>query len=335
MNDPFDALAIRDTPVAPNPEFAARLRDQIALMLEATTITPIPRSTAMPTTSVTPYLTVHDGPAALAFYAEAFGAVEAMRVVMDEDTGRLGHAEFRIGDAVFYLSDEFAEMGVLSPRSLGGTTVALHVEVDDADDAFSTAIKAGADTIAEPADQPHGARHGTLIDPFGHRWMLSQQIEEVSTREYGDRMHTQGAVVSQTPTTSPARRGIWAALNYADARAGIKFMVEVLGFVEELIVAGEDHKVIEHSQLRWPEGGVVQAATANRAGNPFSERPTGTESLYIITADPLAVHDRCVAAGTEVLMAPEAPAYDPEGLVFTVRDPEGNLWSFGTYSGGE
>ncbi|MDA3039266.1 MAG: glyoxalase, partial [Actinomycetota bacterium] len=86
-------------------------------------------------------------------------------------------------------------------------------------------------------------------------------------------------------------------------------------------------------QLRWPEGGVVQAASANRSGNLFSERPTGSESLYVITRDPMAVHARCVAAGVEVISEPEAPDYDPDGLVFTIRDPEGNLWSFGTYRG--
>ncbi len=135
------------------------------------------------------------------------------------------------------------------------------------------------------------------------------------------------------PVDRRARGGIWAALNFADAGAGIRFMVEVLGFETDLIVPGSDPEIIEHSQLRWPEGGVVQAATANRAGNPFSERPTGTESLYVITADPLAVYERCTAAGVVVVAAPEAPEYDPDGLVFTIRDPEGNLWSFGTYAG--
>ncbi|MEE9414185.1 MAG: VOC family protein [Acidimicrobiales bacterium] len=331
MSDPFEILNGHDTSIGPDAEFAAQLRHRIALMLSAPTL----RSSAMPTTRVTPYLTVHNGPAALDFYASALGAVEVMRVVMDEATGQLGHAEFHIAGAVFYLSDEFAEMGVLSPRTLGGTSVALHVEVDDVDSAFATAVAAGAEALAEPADQPHGARHGTLVDPFGHRWLLSQQIEQVSPDQYGDRMSDQGAMVTSTPAALPDRGGIWAALNFADARKGIEFMVEVLGFDEDLIVPGEDPNVIEHSQLRWPEGGVVQAATANRVGNPFSERPIGTESLYVITADPVAVYDRCVAADVEVLMSPEPPAYDPEGLVFTIRDPEGNLWSFGSYSGVE
>ena len=127
--------------------------------------------------------------------------------------------------------------------------------------------------------------------------------------------------------------GIWAALNYADAIAGIRFMVDVLGFEEDLVVPGEEPGMVEHSQLRWPEGGVVQAATANRPGNIFSQQPTGAQSLYVITSDPMAVYHRCVAANVEIVRAPESPDYDPEGVAFSIQDGEGNLWSFGTYAG--
>lgn len=127
--------------------------------------------------------------------------------------------------------------------------------------------------------------------------------------------------------------GIWAALNYADATEGIRFLTEVLGFEEQLIVPGEEPGVVEHSQYTWPEGGTVQTASANRAGNVFSQRATGEQSLYVITADPMAVYRRCVDAGAEILLEPESPEYDPDGTVFTVTDPEGNLWSFGTYAG--
>lgn len=334
MNDPFAVFTGTDEPVNPRPGFASELRAQLALLLTLPTVPMTTRTRSLPMSAsrVTPYLTVHNGAEALAFYADAFGAIETMRVVMNEATGQLGHAEFRIGDAVFFLSDEFPEMGVRSPRSLGGTAVAMHLEVGDVDALFAKAVTAGATSLSEPADQPHGARHGTLMDPFGHRWMLSQPVEQVALAEYGDRMREQGAIVTGASVASVAG-GIWAALNYADAQRGIRFMIDVLGFTEDLIVSGSDPAVVEHSQLRWPEGGIVQAATANRSGNPFSERPTGTESLYVITADPTAVYERCVAAGSEVVIAPQSPDYDPTGLVFTIRDVEGNLWSFGTYNG--
>ena len=334
MSDPFDVLAGHDDALSPRPEFATELRSRIEMLLGVPTISAPARRTHMTTTSSIPYLTVHDAAAALDFYAAAFGAVEVMRVVMDAETGSIGHAEFRIGTATFYLSDEFPEMGVVSPQTLGGTSVALHLQVTDVDAAFAAAVAAGARAVAEPADQPHGARHGTLVDSFGHRWMLSQQIENVSLATYADRLAGSGATVVAGPDSRRrAGGGIWAALNFADAPAGIRFMVDVLGFEEQLVVPGAEPGVIEHSQFRWPEGGVVQAATANRQGNMFSARPTGTESLYVITADPMAVHRRCVAARAEIAHEPESPEYDPDGLVFTVRDPEGNLWSFGTYAG--
>jgi PhnB protein len=261
-----------------------------------------------------PYLTVDDGAAAIDFYRAAFGAVEVMRLAMDDQDGRIGHAELQIGDARIYLSDEFLDLDVVSPRRLGGTTVALYLVVDDVDATYTAATAAGALPVRPPAEQPHGSRQATVHDPFGHRWMLSQPIETV--------------------TPAPAHGGIWAAINYADALAGIRFMIDVLGFTEELVVTGERADVVEHSQLRWPEGGVVQAATANRPGNVFSARPVGSQSLYVITADPAAVYERCVAAGVDVVQPPMSPDYDPDGLVFSIRDVEGNLWSFGTYAGG-
>jgi len=290
---------------------------------------------------VIPYLCVHDGAAALDFYTAAFGAVEVMRMVMDPADGQVGHAEFRIGAATFYLADEFPGMGVVSPETLGGTGVAMHLSVDNVDEIFAQAIGHGATELQAPADQPHGARHGTLLDPFGHRWMLSQQIEQVPMAEVAERLSTGGGQVTLGPGAQDADMagdtagpgGIWAALNYADAEAGIAFLIDVLGFTSQIVVPGEAPGEVVHSQLVWPEGGIVQAATANRDGNLFSERPIGTESLYVVTADPGAVYERCVAAGVEMVLEPESPDYDPAGMNFTIRDPEGNLWSFGTYAG--
>lgn len=298
-------------------------------------------------TTLIPYLTVNDADGALAFYGRAFGAVETMRIAMPD--GRVGHAELRLGDATIYLSDEFPEMGVTSPAHLGGTSVTMHLTVDDVDQAFATAVAAGAETLMEPADQPHGARHGTLRDPFGHRWMLSQPIAIVGAEEMAAAM---GDGVTVTMAAADAVRpgvaasgatggrrggtshgGIWAGIVSADAPAAIRFLVDLFGFEETLVVPGEEPGVVEHSQLAWPEGGVVQVSTAGRPGNPYADRPVGTESLYVITADPLAVWNRCVAAGVEVVATPAAPDYDPDGLVFAVRDPDGNIWSFGTYAG--
>jgi uncharacterized glyoxalase superfamily protein PhnB len=124
--------------------------------------------------NVTPYLAVHDARAALDFYAAAFGAVETSRIVMDDD--RIGHAEFTIGQVTFFISDEYPEIFVPSPRTLGGTPVALHCEVPDVDAAFAQAVAAGATELRAPEDQFHGNRNAVIVDPFGHRWMLSAPI---------------------------------------------------------------------------------------------------------------------------------------------------------------
>ncbi|MCB0993698.1 MAG: VOC family protein [Acidimicrobiales bacterium] len=325
--DPFSRLAGSDAPVDPRPEFAAAMRARLGRLL-TTFDDPTDRSATMPDrheTHVTPYLTVHDGNAALAFYADAFGAEEVMRVVMDPASGSIGHAEFHIGDAVFYLSDEHPALGVVSPRTMGGTSVTLHLTVDDVDELYGRVVGAGGEPIAEPADQPHGARHGTLVDPFGHRWLLSQQIEAFDAATYARRVAPDGVSVRRGG-------GIWAAVLSDDAPSVIRFAVDVLGFEERLVVPGARPGQIDHSELVWPEGGVVQIASTGR-GNPYSERPPGAASLYVVTADPIAVHGRCLAAGAEIIAEPSSPHYDPDGMVFGVRDVDGNLWSFGTYAG--
>ena len=346
--DPFEALAETpadvDAHAAPNPTFVGDLRARVvhALDLQTADLPAIAlpeRKSTMSTTEtpvttavVVPYLTVHDGAAALHWYTDAFGATEVMRVEAD---GILGHAEFTIGGTSFYLSDEHPQYGVLSPRSLGGTSVAMHVTVSDVDAVFARAVEAGATSLAEPADQSHGARHGTLVDPFGHRWMLSQTIEVVDVGDYRDRAAGEGYTVTVPPAPSTRPVGqIWAAMPYADAPAGIRFLTEVLGFEEQIVVPNDDDPtIIEHSQLRWPEGGILQASTANRPGNPYSQRPIGSESLYVVTADPDAVWERCRAAGVEVVDGPSRPDYAPDTMVFSIRDPEGNIFSFGSYAG--
>lgn len=350
MTDPFDALTSPPEPRTPRPRFARQLRARILaeLGLEESDVQPtiaLPeRKTAMSTTSptttpvataVTPYLTANDAAAALDWYAEAFGAVEQFRVVGDD--GRLGHAEFTIGGARFMLSDEYEEMGVVSPTSLGGTPTALYLEVTDIDDLYRRAVAAGATAQREPADQTHGNRTGTLLDPYGHRWMLSQPLEAFDLDTYAER-EGGGFTVRPGPGATSLQRdgqpyvdGIWTVVTYDDVDAGIRFVTDVLGF-EELVLVRDDAGGIVHSEYRWPEGGIVQVASWVE-GNEFIPRP-GDQGLYVITADPQAVWERCQAAGVEVIRPPEEPHYDPGGMGFSVRDAEGNAWSFGTYAGG-
>jgi PhnB protein len=131
--------------------------------------------------SVIPYLAVADGAAALAFYAEAFGAVETFRI---EDGGKIGHAEFRIFGAVFYLSDEWPEMKVKSPATLGGYSVSLALTVPDADQFVQRVAACGARVERPVAEGPQeGTRAAWVIDPFGHRWHISSAAPRIRASE--------------------------------------------------------------------------------------------------------------------------------------------------------
>ncbi len=197
MTDPFAALALPAEPVDPRREFAAALRGRVEAALGLWPPDPAhpQRSTAMTTDTttavahaVTPYLCVHDAVAALAFYRDAFGAVEMFRVVGDD--GRMGHCEFTVGPVRFMMADEFPEIGVVSPRTLGGTPLALYLEVADVDTLHQAAVDAGAESLSPPEDQTHGNRVATVVDPFGHRWMLSQALEDLTFEEYATREDT-------------------------------------------------------------------------------------------------------------------------------------------------
>jgi PhnB protein len=130
---------------------------------------------------VYPYLRVHNSDEAIKFYERAFGAKELFRLT--EPSGRIGHAEIKIGPATLMLSDEYPESGIKGPRSLGGTSFSVHLHVKDVDAAFQQAVDAGAAIVRPLKDQFYGERSGTVRDPFGHEWLLGGHLEDVSTDE--------------------------------------------------------------------------------------------------------------------------------------------------------
>jgi uncharacterized glyoxalase superfamily protein PhnB len=131
--------------------------------------------------SVTPHLVCAGAAKAIDFYVAAFGAVEQARIPGPD--GRLMHAAVRIGDSTVMLVDEMPEWGVLSPRSLKGSPVTIHLYVDDADAFVARAAKAGAKVTMPVADQFWGDRYGKLEDPFGHSWSVAHRVREVSMEE--------------------------------------------------------------------------------------------------------------------------------------------------------
>jgi PhnB protein len=143
---------------------------------------PIPSGYA----GVTPYLIIRDAARAIDFYAQALGATEVMRLTYPD--GTIAHAEMRIGEGHFMLSEEMPDMGFRGPLSFGGTPVSLLVYVNDVDKVFDRAIAAGAENQRPIADQFYGDRSGTLVDPFGHVWTIATHLRDMSAADMQNAM---------------------------------------------------------------------------------------------------------------------------------------------------
>lgn len=130
--------------------------------------------------SITPYLIVEDAANAIVFYKDAFGAKEVMRM---EHSGKVGHAELKIGDAKIMLADEWPEMNAHGPRQYGGSAVSIHLYVKDVDRIIEKAVSLGAILERPVENMFYGDRSGILQDPYGHHWCVSTHIEDVSPAE--------------------------------------------------------------------------------------------------------------------------------------------------------
>jgi PhnB protein len=140
--------------------------------------------------SLTPYLVIDGAAQALDYYKKAFGAIELFRMPHDE---KIAHAEMKIGDSPFMLSDEHPEMGYRGPKALGGSPVGLMIYVDDCDAVFKQAIDAGGEVQKDVQDQFYGDRSGTLKDPFGHIWTVATHKEDVTPEEIDKRLAAMAA----------------------------------------------------------------------------------------------------------------------------------------------
>jgi uncharacterized glyoxalase superfamily protein PhnB len=208
MPEPFDALRRPSERVAPDPDFAAELRDNLrrVILNGADMTTTEAPATSAELRSLTPYLAVSDARAALDFYVEVFGAVRRAEPILMDD-GRIGHAELAIGDAVLMLAEEYPEIGHVA-ASEGGASV--RVEVPDADASVTRALELGATLIRAVSDSPYG-RGGSFRDPFGQRWLVSQATPKPSVSpKPGEAMY----FTFQVPEAEPAKTFYGAVLGW-------------------------------------------------------------------------------------------------------------------------
>ncbi len=131
--------------------------------------------------TITPHIVVSDASAAAAWYKQVLGAEERSRI--EVPGGKLMQVELWFGDSAVMLADEFPELGVLSPLSIGGTATVLHLDTNDVDEIWSRAVDAGAEVRRPLHNAFWGERYGQITDPFGHSWGLAQRLRDVPRRE--------------------------------------------------------------------------------------------------------------------------------------------------------
>lgn len=135
-----------------------------------------------PPRQLCPYLAVKGAKAAVDFYVRAFGATVDFMLI-DPADGRVGHAELRFGATCLFLADEYPDFGAVSPDTLGGSPVKLHLDVSDADEFVANALRHGATLLRPVKLEFYGSRSGLVSDPFGYSWFIASKVEDVDPAE--------------------------------------------------------------------------------------------------------------------------------------------------------
>ncbi|WP_280262994.1 VOC family protein [Nocardia wallacei] len=138
---------------------------------------------------VIPWMCATPTAEAIDWYHDVLGATERTRIEMG---GRIIHSEQMIGDNVIIVSDEIPDMGILSPKTTGGSPVTVWVQVPDSDAVYQKALDAGATASLPLTDMPYGDRSGAFACPFGHHWYVATHIEDVAPEEIQRRMAAHG-----------------------------------------------------------------------------------------------------------------------------------------------
>ncbi|MDQ3305248.1 MAG: VOC family protein [Actinomycetota bacterium] len=314
MADPFDLLHASVEPIDPDPAFAARLRSRLQRALSLPKGVDMPRTALSPepvmTTAaphpgyagVIPYLAVADARRALAWYADALGARPRGEPIVMPD-GRIGHAELELAGAVVMLSDEHPEVGVAAPVPGQGSAVTLHLEVADVDASTERAVEGGATLDRPPSDNPYG-RNAVVVDPFGHRWMISGALAGAGT----------GAPAPASNNLAGPGEVSYASLWVPDVEDAAAFYAEVLGW-------------------RYASGSALQGRRVEGVEPPlglWGGQEQQTVFLCFSVDDVSAAVERVRAAGGQA----EDPRREPYGLVADCIDDQGMAFALSETGGG-
>jgi predicted enzyme related to lactoylglutathione lyase len=313
VTDPFDALRAPVEPVHPDPGFAAALRARIeraltlprGVVVTSTVETPTEQPAATAAGAAIPYLAVPVGAGtrALDWYAEVLGArLRGEPITMPD--GKLGHAELELGGGVLYLAEEFPDIGFVAPRP-GQATVSLVLTVPDVGATSARAVAAGGE-LTRPISDAYGHRNATVVDPFGHRWMLQTPL--------GD----------EPPAHRPGDIG-YAWLSVPDVERAVAFYGAVLGWT---VTAG------------WvPQGRQVEDRMPGLGLAGGAPKPALNCSYGV--ADVAAAVERVRAGGGQASdpqdrpYGPAADCVDDQGVPFALHRADDSAGSRPPVSGGQ
>ncbi len=309
----------RDLRDLPRENFRARLKSDLerkpfmASQSEAIAAT---RQTA------TPRLRIKNAGAAIEFYKKAFGAREIMRF---EAGGVIAHAEIAIGNSVIMLGEEALDYGFPSPQTLGGSPMAMHLYVDDADALAERAVATGARLVNPVTDQFYGDRSGQVEDPFGYTWSIAMHKEDMSVEEMYRRFEAmqQG---SKEPVAREIHDTLSAYLIARDAPGLIDFVKRVFDAEEQYRGVGSAGGI--HCEVRI--GGSKLMIGGGGPGLSWSgdDQPM---AFHVYVRDTDAIYRRALDAGSTSL---QAPADQPWGeRTANVKDAHGNHWYIATFRG--
>lgn len=142
--------------------------------------------------TITPYIVVHDAPAAIDYYKKVFGAKEKTRLT-DPGSRHVRHCELDIGDSKLYLTDVPLAPETHVPRGHDTSPVWMYLYLPDPDSVFNRAVTAGAEVVTPMTNAPWGDRYGCVCDPFGYRWGIAARREKLTKDEIERRMYNLSA----------------------------------------------------------------------------------------------------------------------------------------------
>src|SRR5919106_4374426 len=300
----------------PSEQFRAALKEQLGGKDNMSTAAKQIESTPQVAASIIPYLCYRDAAAAIDFYKRAFGATELMRLA--EPSGKIGHAELQIGNAVFMISDEYPDYDAISAETLGGSPIKLHLYVPDVDQFAERAIAEGASLSRPIEDQSYGDRAGQIKDPFGYTWMVATHQKEVSVADMQKGFDEFLAESESKPKSKKYKReGLYTVTPYIIAKPA----VELVDFVKQAFGAVESFRSTGSAGGLHCEVKIGDSVVMIGGGPTFDPRPV---AIHFYVSDVDQVYANAIAAGATSLGEPSDQEYGER--IAAVKDIGGNEW---------